>query len=117
MHCFTSQNIPFLVLLHQCATPSIVLLLFHSKFLFTADLLLSITVPSLALTPTVGPSRASSTRTLGVITIAPAGGLDESGLVTDPSQVGFQAGRPLALPTGDKDVRDTDPKTDIDWEA
>ena len=52
-----------------------------------------------------------------MITIAPAGGLDESGLVTDPSQVGFQAGRPLALPTGDKDVRDTDPKTDIDWEA
>ncbi len=58
-----------------------------------------------------------STRTLGVITIAPAGALDESGLATDPSQVGFQAGGPLALPTGDEDVGDTDPKTDIDWEA
>ncbi len=74
-------------------------------------------VPSSALTPTVGPSQASSARTLGVITIAPAGSLDESRLVTDPSQVGFQAGRPLVLPTGDEDVRDTNPKTDIDWEA
>ena len=67
--------------------------------------------------PTAGPSRASSTRTLGVITIRPAGDLDKAGLAMDPSQVGFQAGRPLVLPTGDDDVRDTDPETDIDWEA
>ncbi len=52
-----------------------------------------------------------------MITIAPTGALDKSGLATDPSQVGFQAGRPLALPTGDEDIRDTDPKTDINWEA
>ena len=90
---------------------------FILNFLSTADLLHSITVPSSALVPTVGPSQASSTRTLGVITIAPAGGLGKSGLVTDPSQVGFQAGRPLVLPTGDEDVRDTDPETDINWEA
>ncbi len=59
----------------------------------------------------------SLTRTLGVITISPSGALDESGLVMDPSQVGFQAGRPLALPTGDEDVGNTNPKMDIDWEA
>ncbi len=82
-----------------------------------AELLHSIIVPLSALVPTAGPSRTSSTRTLGVINIAPAGGLDESGLVTNPSQVGFQASRPLALPTGDEDLGDTDPETDIDWEA
>ena len=69
------------------------------------------------MTLTMGPSRASFTRTLGVITIAPAGALDKLGLATDPSQVGFQAGRPLALPTGDEDVGDTDPEMDMDWEA
>ncbi len=52
-----------------------------------------------------------------MITISPTGALGKSGLAMDPSQVGFQAGRPLVLPTGDKDVGDTDPKTDIDWEA
>ena len=31
--------------------------------------------------------------------------------------MGFQAGGPLALPTGDEDVRDTDPEMDINWEA
>ena len=74
-------------------------------------------IPSSALVPTVGPSRMSLTKILGVITISPSGALDESGLATDPSQVGFQAGRPLPLPTGDKDVRETNPETDIDWEA
>ncbi len=82
---------------------------FVLKFLFTVELLHFITVPSSALVPTAGPSRTSFTRTLGVITITPAGGLDESGLITDPSQVGFQAGGPLVLPTSDEDVGDTDP--------
>ena len=90
---------------------------FILNFLFTADLLHSIMVPLSALVTTVGPSRTSLTRTLGVIRLSPSGALDESGLAMDPSQVGFQTGRPLALPTGDKDVRDTDPEMDINWEA